>query len=190
MSVLPGIYIHKSQVKHVRLKRLAERYNIETFPNIERRKTKLHDHKFLALFVKNHIFAYLTLKLKNWPSKWPLIIKIVTQIDFKFKITSKRGTILFFAILSFLTLKSTFLWHCVKIDLEDYLETLKWYHNFSVKIPWKKLLIASFAKNYIFCYLTLKLTFWPWRSPWIIKMFSDKDCPVKIIIKRRYYTCS
>ena len=69
MSVLPGIYIHKSQVKHVWLKRLAERYNIETFLNIERRKAKLHDHKFLALFVKNHILAYMTLKLKNWPPK-------------------------------------------------------------------------------------------------------------------------
>ena len=28
-------------------------------------------------------------------------------------------------------------------------------------------------KNYIFTYLTLKLTFWPWRWPWIIQLISE-----------------
>ena len=43
--------------------------------------------------------------------------------------------------------------------------------------------LASFVKNDIFSYLTLKLTFWPWRSPWISKIISEMDCPVKITWK-------
>ena len=34
---------------------------------------------FLALLVKNHIFAHLTLKLTYWPWKWLLII---VEIDY------------------------------------------------------------------------------------------------------------
>ena len=37
--------------------------------------TKSHEKEvlqlFLALFVKSHIFAYLTLKLTHWTWKWP-----------------------------------------------------------------------------------------------------------------------
>ena len=32
-------------------------------------------HMFLALFVKNGIFAYLPLKLTFWPWRWPDVIK-------------------------------------------------------------------------------------------------------------------
>ena len=35
-----------------------------------------------SLIVENHIFAYLTLKLTHWPWKWPIIIKIVAEMDY------------------------------------------------------------------------------------------------------------
>ena len=43
--------------------------------------------------------------------------------------------------------------------------------------------LAVFVKNGIFAYLTLKLSFWPWRWPWIIKIIQEMDCPVKITWK-------
>ena len=49
---------------------------------------------------------------------------------------------------------------------------------------------AVFVKKDIFSYLTLKLTSWPWRWPWIIRIISDIECPVKIAWKKMYYTCS
>ena len=43
--------------------------------------------------------------------------------------------------------------------------------------------LALFVKKRIFAYLTLKLTFWPWRWPYIIKIIQEMDCPVKITWK-------
>ena len=34
-----------------------------------------------------------------------------------------------------------------------------------------------------FASLTLKLFFWPWRWPWVIKIIQEMDCPVKITQK-------
>ena len=39
------------------------------------------------------------------------------------------------------------------------------------------------VKNGIFASLTLKLSFWPWRWPWVIKIMQEMDCPVKITWK-------
>ena len=36
---------------------------------------------FLALFVKNGKFAYLTLQLTFWPWSWPWVIKIIQEMD-------------------------------------------------------------------------------------------------------------
>ena len=43
--------------------------------------------------------------------------------------------------------------------------------------------LSLFGKNCIFAYLTLKLSFWPWRWPWVIKIIQEMDCPVKITWK-------
>ena len=40
--------------------------------------------------------------------------------------------------------------------------------------------LSLFVKNGIFASLTLKLSFWPWRWPWVIKIIQEMDCPVKI----------
>ena len=42
---------------------------------------------------------------------------------------------------------------------------------------------ALFVKKGIFAYLTLKLTFWPWRWPYVIKIIQEIDCPDKITLK-------
>ena len=44
-------------------------------------------------------------------------------------------------------------------------------------------ILALIGKNGIFAYSTLKLTFWPWKWPWIIKIMQEIDCPVKITWK-------
>ena len=43
--------------------------------------------------------------------------------------------------------------------------------------------LSLFVKNCIFASLTLKLSFWPWRWPWVIKIIQEMDCPVKITWK-------
>ena len=43
--------------------------------------------------------------------------------------------------------------------------------------------LSLFGKNCIFAYLTLKLSFWPWRWPWVIKIIQEMDSPVKITWK-------
>ena len=43
--------------------------------------------------------------------------------------------------------------------------------------------LALFVKKGIFAYLTLKLTFWPWRWLYIIKIIQEMDCSVKITWK-------
>ena len=58
--------------------------------------------------------------------------------------------------------------------------------HFQSKSHEKKVLhmfLALIVKNCIFAYLTLKLTFWPWRWLWIIKIMQEMDCPVKITWK-------
>ena len=46
---------------------------------------------FLAWFVKNDNFAYLTFKLTFWPWKWPWVMKIIQEMDYPVKITRKWG---------------------------------------------------------------------------------------------------
>ena len=46
---------------------------------------------FLSLFVKNCIFASLTLKFSFWPLRWPWVIKIIQEMDCPVKITWKWG---------------------------------------------------------------------------------------------------
>ena len=53
---------------------------------------------FLALFVKNDIFSYLTFILTFWPWRWPWIITIISEMDCPFKITCKLGITLAFDI--------------------------------------------------------------------------------------------
>ena len=43
--------------------------------------------------------------------------------------------------------------------------------------------LSLFVKKGIFASLTLKLSFWPWRWPWVIKIILEMDCPVKITWK-------
>ena len=43
-------------------------------------------HMFLALLVRNDIFAYLTLKLIFWPWRWLWTIKIISEMDCSVKI--------------------------------------------------------------------------------------------------------
>ena len=43
--------------------------------------------------------------------------------------------------------------------------------------------LALFVKKGIFAYLTLKLTFWPWKWPWVIKIIQEINCPDKITLK-------
>ena len=75
-------------------------------------------------------------------------------------------------------------------DLSTSMMTLDHRHNavmhFQTKSHEKEVLHmfqALIVKNGIFAYLTLKLTFWPWRWPWIIKIMQEMDCPVKITWK-------
>ena len=96
--------------------KLSKYYQRRIFQSKSHRKGVLGLHLFLPLLVRNHIFAYLTLKLTQWPWKLPFIIKIVTEMDYSVKMTSKRRTAL--------------------------------------------LLLIVFAKNYIFTFLTLGLTFY------------------------------
>ena len=65
----------------------------------------------------------------------------------------------------------------------------KKYHKwiFQTKSHEKEVLhmfLAWFVKNGNFAYLTLKLTFWPWKGPWVMKIIQEMDCPVKITRKR------
>ena len=69
---------------------------------------------------------------------------------------------------TFFTSELTFWWPWIEIDLKDDLESPN------------NAMIGFF---HIFSHLTLKLTFWPWRWPWIIKIISEMDCPVKITWK-------
>ena len=78
-------------------------------------------------------------------------------------------------------------WQC-PFGLEDDLGSPKKYHKgiFQTKSNEKEVLhmfLALFVKKGIFAYLTLKLTFWPWRWPYIIKIIQEMDCPVKITWK-------
>ena len=45
------------------------------------------------------------------------------------------------------------------------------------------IILALFVENSIFAYLNLKLTFWPWRWPWVIYIIQEMDCPVNITWK-------
>ena len=79
-------------------------------------------------------------------------------------------------------------------DLWNDLSTLKMILNqqnntkwiFQTKSHEKEVLhmfLAWFVKNDKFAYLTLKLTFWPWKRPWVMKIIQEMDCPVKITRK-------
>ena len=78
-------------------------------------------------------------------------------------------------------------------NLGNDLSTLKMtldqqYHKwiFQTKSHEKEVLhmfLARFVNNGTFAYLTLKLTFWPWKLPWIMKIIQEMDCPVKITRK-------
>ena len=53
---------------------------------------KSHRKELLHLLVVSSVqiifFTYLTLKLGFWPWRWPLIIKIIREMDYQIKITS------------------------------------------------------------------------------------------------------
>ena len=139
---------------------------------------------FVVLSVKIMFFAYLTLKSRFWPWRWLLIIKTIPDIDYLVKITSNIDIALLAICVCW---KSYFLylwlWNWL-FDLEDDLEddlqspkntingfssqnhTEKRYHTCSLCY----LLLIIF-----FTYLTLKLRFWPWRWPLIIKIIRVMD---------------
>ena len=119
-----------------------------------------------------------------------LISKIVAKIDYSVKMISKRRTtrLLLFVIVenhmfTFLTSELTFSWPWIEIALADDLDDdLEWQKNtingfFHTKSHEKEVLHILTAllvqKWYIPTHLTLKLTFWPWRWPWIILLISE-----------------
>ena len=100
-----------------------------------------------TFIVKNHIFAYVTLKLTPWPWKWPSNIKIVAENRLfsptyikKTYYTSPLFSFVKNYIFTFLTLEYTFWWPWIEFDLEDDFESPKYNYKwiFSFKIPWKR----------------------------------------------------
>ena len=113
-------------------------------------------------------------------------------MDYSVKMTSKRRTTL---LLLFVFVKNNIYtfwpWDWLLYDLELKLTLHMTLNNkdntlnrFSSQNPMKKryctFFLALFGKTYIFSYLTLELTSWPWWWPWIIKIVSEMDCPGKI----------
>ena len=131
-----------------------------------------------------------------WPWNWPWVMKIIQEMNCPVKITRKWG----------ITLVPGFICWTIIVDLEisgghfvfdrgNALSALKMtldhqnntINGFFRQNPTKKevlhMFLALFVKKRIFAYLTLKLTFWPWRWPYIIKIRQEMDCPVKITWK-------
>ena len=150
---------------------------------------------FLALIVKNGIFAYLTLKWTFWNRRWPWVIKIIQETECPVKITWKWGIALvpgfiYWKIIFDLEISGGHFVLNLVNDLSITKMTLDYQYNtvmhFQTKSHEKEVVhmfLALIVKNCIFAYLNLKLTFWPWRWPWIIKTMQEMDCPVKITWK-------
>ena len=92
-------------------------------------------------------------------------------------------TLKYLATILFLTLEKH---STLKLTLDQQNNTIGAYIHFQIKSHVKEVLhmfLSLFVENCIFASLTLKLSFWPWRWPWVIKIIQEMDCPVKITWK-------
>ena len=101
-------------------------------------KEKYYINSFFS--VKKYIFACLTLKFTQWPWKLSFFIKIVTEMDYSVKMTSKRRnyTYMYSAYVHIFDLRIDFY---MIFDLKLSLHGTSNHHsnslNVPVNIPWK-----------------------------------------------------